>query len=196
MNPTFDLYAPLFSAAEVAQIAGVPRPIIDVWVNRKVIQPTRRQRPAISQRRASKNKGRHSRIGRPMFSCRDAFKAMMVRALAEWLTLGSPESSSIASNAEATKLHRESARVAEVAVGGEWMWACARSSERGKLLNIYAYASRNAGHWEFDMHVGVAGEAPCFGWERPHLFVPISLLFQRTYEKCKQLLANAHGAAR
>jgi len=52
---------------------------------------------------------------------------------------------------------------AETVSGGEWMYACARSIERGDPLTIYGYAAPLKGKWLFDMHVGARGTEPCFG---------------------------------
>lgn len=184
MQPPFDLYAPLFSVAEVAEIAGVSRPIVDVWVTRDVIKPTRRQRPAARKRYSGKGKRVTQRVGRPLFSCRDIFKALLVRVLADEQALASPVSSLVATLTAVAK-------VADVVDGGEWMWAVARSIERGQPLSVYAYANRNGGEWRLDMHIGALGAAPCFGWKVPNVFIPVGDIFSEAYSKCRQLVGDA-----
>jgi hypothetical protein len=145
-----------------------------------------------------------ARLGRPLFSCRDVFKATLVRVLAEQLAFGSTDSSLVAAKAGAAKLPKgvamklsaDAADIASVAAGGEWMFACARGIERGKPLIIYGYTARVEGDWVFDMHVGALGAAPCFGWDAPHLFVPMSSLFADVYGKCKALLGGDADAGR
>ena len=76
------------------------------------------------------------------------------------------------------------------------MWACARSLERGKPLVIYGYATRVGREWALDMQLGEPGAPPCFGWDVPHLFVPMSSLFADVYGKCKGLLADGSDSKR
>jgi hypothetical protein len=201
MQSPFDIYAGQFSVGELAELTGVSRPIIDVWCNRGVIEPTRRERPTGRKPRprtkSAKAARPEARRGRPLFSCRDVFTASLVRTLAERLAMGSTDSSRVAGVAKLPKdlasklsLNADAAGIASVAAGGEWMWACARGIERGKPLIIYGYASRVKGKWEFDMHVGLAGAEPRFGWHTPHLFVPMSAVFAEAYGKCKTLLAS------
>jgi hypothetical protein len=87
------------------------------------------------------------------------------------------------------------------ATEGEWMAACARSYERGAPIAMYAYATRSEnGEWLLDMHLFNYGEKPSFGWNVPHIFVPISDLYIDVYTKCKKLLGkstdDAHGRER
>ena len=73
------------------------------------------------------------------------------------------------------------------------MWALARSIERGRPFHIYAYAARLDDEWQFDMHIqnpGIASpsEPPCFGWQVPHIFVPVGEIFVAVYNDCKRTL--------
>ena len=118
-----------------------------------------------------------------MFSLRDIFKARMIRELTA-IGLGSSESVEVADEANA-------AEIAEtVAYTGEWMWACARNSEQGHPINMFAYATRSKGKSLFDMHFGETGIAPCFGWQVPHVFIPISEIFIVAYLECKKILGT------
>ena len=78
------------------------------------------------------------------------------------------------------------------AYGGEWMWGMARSIERGKPFFIYAYATRSGGKWRFDMHIETKNTGkpnePCFGWDVPHIYVPVGKIFSVVYDDCKKLL--------
>jgi hypothetical protein len=198
-QPPFDLYAGLFSVAEVAEISRVPRPIMDVWVNRNVLTPTRRQRPATGDPQQNSKKPRPARRpGRPLFACRDVFKASLIRVLADY-GLSSTGSSELAGVTIAAKIPAgvafarnaapwASFEIAEATGGGEWMWACARSIERQRPLFIYVYAAQQNRKWSIDMHVGARGAKPCFGWNRPHIFIPMSELFADVYLRCKEIL--------
>lgn len=199
MQPSFDIYAGLFSVGELAELTGVSRPILDVWGNRGVIAPTRRELPA--GRKPSPRSKSTARRGRPLFSCRDVFTVSLVRVLAERLALGSTDSSRVVDVAKLPKhllsklsLGTDAAGIASIAAGGEWMWACTRGIERGKPLVVYGYASQVKGKWAFDMHIGAPGAEPCFGWDAPHVFVPMSSLFAEAYGKCKELLAASDSS--
>jgi len=175
----FDIYAGLFSVAELADMAGIERPVVDVWTARGVLVPARRERPG-----AAKGKKSSARRGRPVFSCRDVFKARLVQQLFGSLAVTSRDASSIVEAAE------EAPSLADKVAGGEWMYACARAIERGKSQTVYAYAARRNGKWQLDVHVGRHGAEPCFGWAKPHLFVPMSELFTDAYVKCKAVLGQ------
>ena len=68
------------------------------------------------------------------------------------------------------------------------MWAIARSVEQGESLYIYAYATRSEQKWLFDMHIINPGEPPSFGWDVPHMYVPMSAIFIAVYTDCKKFL--------
>jgi hypothetical protein len=68
------------------------------------------------------------------------------------------------------------------------MWVCARSLETNQSINIYAYAAQSADRWLFDMHLGEKGAMPCFGFQVPHVYVPISEIFISVYNECKKIL--------
>ena len=74
-----------------------------------------------------------------------------------------------------------------IANTGEWMWASARSIEKGDPLLVYAYAARPNRKWLFDMHLAKPGEPPSFGYEVPHIYVPMSKIFAEVYGECKRL---------
>jgi hypothetical protein len=90
---------------------------------------------------------------------------------------------------KAEKALIDAAQIADsVARSGEWMLATARSVEQGEPLYIYAYATRSEQKWLFDIHIANPGEAPSFGWDLPHMYVPMSAIFIAVYTDCKKLL--------
>jgi hypothetical protein len=217
----FDLYRPLFTAAKLADLSGVKRPVIDTMATRGFIRASGREQPA-TPRRQSATKGTRRGVskGRPLFSARDAFKVRLIRVLAaqaglelgysafmgdkakDW-TITESELAQLVAVAESAEA------AAEIADGpatqGEWMWAMARSIERGKPFYIYGYATRREDEWVFDMHIENPGvesptERPCFGWRLPHIYVPVGEIFHRVYNDSKELLgismesANSKGA--
>ena len=184
----FDLYVGQFTTGEVAQVCGVSRPVIDMWGTRGFIEPTRRERP-IAGRLASTTKERRSRTskGKPLFSARDMFKARLLQVLAAQLGIALSDSVLVARKAEKALI--DAAQIADsVARSGEWMWATARSVEQGESLYIYAYATRSEQKWLFDMHIINPGKPPSFGWDVPHLYVPMSAIFIAVYTDCKKFL--------
>ena len=184
----FDLYVGQFTTGEVAQVCGVSRPVIDMWGTRGFIEPTRRERP-IAGRLASTTKERRSRTskGKPLFSARDMFKAKLLQVLAAQLEIALSNSVLVARKAEKALI--DAAQIADsVARSGEWMWATARSVEQGEPLYIYAYAGLGREQkWLFDMHIINPGEPPSFGWDVPHLYVPMSAIFIAVCANCQKV---------
>jgi hypothetical protein len=179
----FNLYAGLFTPTKVANFCDVKRPVIDTMSTRGFIGPTRRERAT----------------DRPLFSFRDVVKVRMMRVLAP-LGVGLKESSLMVDKVKKRKITESEAAMAELAdiadtpaMRGEWMWAMARSVERGKPFYIYAYVARFDGKWQFDMHIEDSGvetpnEPPRFGRKVAHIFVPVSEIFIAVYEDCKKVL--------
>jgi hypothetical protein len=182
MQPAFDIDAALFTVTELAQVSGISRSAIDMYLHRGVLTPTRRERTS-SPTRKTKGRGRKATHGRPMFSVVIIFKARLIRELGNAVGLG-PSESSLASdaavNAEIPTRERKPA-------GGNWMWVCARSVEKNQPLNIYAYAARSDDKWLFELHLGEKGALPRFGWARPHIYVPLSEIFIAVYNECKNI---------
>jgi hypothetical protein len=214
----FDLYKPLFTAGKLADLCGLNRAAVDTMATRGFIRASGREQPA-TPRRQSKSKGRPTRAskGRPLFSARDAFKVRLIRVLAAQagLELGHSafmgdkakdwpitESERAKLVAEAEAAEATSIAAAEIAdrpaAQGEWMWAMARSIERGQPFNVYGYATRREDDWVFDMHIENPGvesptEPPCFGWTTPHVFVPVGEIFNQVYNDGKKLLGLTMG---
>ena len=210
---SFHLYRPLFTAGKLADLCGVKRPVIDTMATRGFIRASGRE-PAATPRRQSATKGRRppASKGRPLFSARDVFKVRLIRVLAaqaglelgysafmgdkakDWTITESELAQlvAVAESAEVTAI--AAAEIADrPATQGEWMWAMARSIERGKPFYIYGYATRREDEWVFDMHIenpGIASpsEPPCFGWQVPHIFVPVGEIFVAAYNDCKRTL--------
>jgi hypothetical protein len=186
----FDIDAALFTVTELAQVSGISRSAIDMYLHRGVLIPTRRAR-TLSHTRKTKVRGWKTAQGRPMFSVIIIFKARLIWELGNILGLG-PSESSLASDealrAEIPAGELEEENVAEIPAGRNWMWACARSVATNHPINIYAYAARSADRWLFDMHLGEKGANPCFGLQVSHVYVPISEIFINVYNECKKIL--------
>jgi hypothetical protein len=196
----FDLYKPLFTAGKVADLCGVNRPVIDTMGTRGFIRASGREHATQPQ---PKKKGRPAEKGRPLFSARDVLKVRLMRVLADETDYALTESKGMAAWAEETseadqkKIAEYEASISMLADAptyqGEWMWFLARTIERGRPALIYAYATRAGGKWQFDMHVENPGvekpsEPPCFGWDVPHIYVPVGKIFSAVYNDCKKLL--------
>lgn len=170
----FHLYVGQFTAGEVASMCGVSRPVIDTWGTRGFLQPTRRERQSPS-RVGAKTKSTDLKKGKPLFSAADAFKAQLLKLLSE--DVGTPLEIGAASEVAGAAAYK-----------GEWMWAVARGVEKEKPLLVYTYVARVKSKWQFDMHIGERGKAPCFGWSKPHIYVPMSDIFTGIYLACKRLV--------
>ena len=161
-----------------------------MYLHRGVLIPTRRAR-TLGHTRKTKVRGWKTAQGRPMFSVIIIFKARLIWELGNTLGLG-PSESSLASDealhAEIPARELEEENVAEIAAGRNWMWACARSVETNQPINLYAYVARSADRWLFDIHLGEKGAIPCFGFQVPHVYVPISEIFISVYNECKKIL--------
>lgn len=153
----FNIYEPKLRPNSAANIVGVTRAVFDMWVNRGYIRRT-------------------NKMGRPLFSAREIFKAKLLQQLSTSIAVSD------------YKEVAEAARI--VADTGEWMWSVARGIESGKPMVVYAYAARIKSKWKFDMHIGKRGEEPCFGWDAPHIFVPMSEIFIEVYKECKKVLSS------
>jgi hypothetical protein len=142
-----------------------------------------------------------------MFSTQQIFQLRLIREFAAQTALGSSDTLLVGKAADHAKMMlayirkhakaiAESGEVAETfATEGEWMWACARSYERGSPIPMYAYATRSEdGEWLLDMHLFNYGEEPSFGWEVPHIFVPMSHLYLEVYVECKRILGRSKEA--
>jgi hypothetical protein len=192
----FDIDAALFTVSELAQVSGISRSAIDMYLHRGVLIPTRRAR-TLSPTRKTKVRGWKTAQGRPMFSVIIIFKARLIWELGNTLGLGPSESSLASDEAVRTEIparELEAGNDAEIPAGRNWMWACARSVETKQPINIYACAARSAGRWQFDIHLGEKGAIPCFGLQVPHVYVPISEIFFSVYNECKKIVGvtDAH----
>jgi hypothetical protein len=185
-QPRFDLDAALFTAGELAEVSGLSRAMVDVWVSRGLLEPTRRER-AKRQTKGRVRKGQ----GRPMFSSVAIFKVRLTLELGRHLGIGLSEWVALSNIAELAKIPSYIANIAEVAdmiAGGNWMWAVARGIENGKPFKICSYATQDHGEWLFDMEIGEDRRQPRFGLEVPHLFIPMWRVFETVYVECKKLL--------
>jgi hypothetical protein len=191
----FDIYAGQFAAGEAAAMLGIKGPVLAMWGQRGLWEPTRRE--GASERRGHRTSSkRGSPKGKPLFSARDIFKARLLHMLSGQMGLHLGKSLEVAQEVRETAEHVaelvsaiEAAELADtVAMTGEWMWAVARAYERGQPLHVYVYASRPGPKWQFDMHVGERGEPPSFGWAVLHLYIPASDIFIAIYNDCKKLL--------
>jgi hypothetical protein len=182
----FDIGAGQLTATDVARLVGVQRPVIDTVLAREQLAPTRRG-----------TSGHKKTKGRPLLSFEDALQLSLMRTVS---TLGIPMSKSSEPLAPVNMKFTGPkaavdlmAKMSEVARSPGWTWAMARSIERGKPFFIYAYVTRQKGDWRYDMHVENPGtekprEPPCFGWDVPHIYVPVGEIFAAVYNDCKELL--------
>jgi hypothetical protein len=181
MSIPLQIAAALFSVAEAADVAGVPRKFLDLWVSQKKIQPTR----WVSTTRPKSAKSR----GRPMFSVRVIFTVRLTRALHS-LGLTYLDAAAIANQTEKGKIAESETADFLISTDGDWMTACVKNIHSGSSLHVYAYAAQFNEKWSVDVHLGSSRAAPSFGWQAPHIFVPASDIFFAVYRDCAKLLGT------
>ena len=182
----FSLDAPLFTSAELAEVSGLARSMVDVWVSRGLLQPTRREQSP----RRTKGKVRKGH-GRPMFSAIAIFKVRLACELGRHLGIGLSEWVPLGGLAGAAETGSDATNIAEATnllAGGNWMWAVARGVENDKPFKTYSYATNATGKWLFDTQIGQQHQTPSFGLDVPHLFIPTGIIFETVYTECKKLL--------
>lgn len=195
----FNLDAAVFTTGKLAEIAEVDRRVVDVWLNRGLLQPVRRERSSAAKRRP----GATSQ-GRPLFAIDTVFQVRLARelghhiglGLSEWIELaqqlqhdgvvGGQQGRGGGSTASRRRLH-EIAKVTAMAAGGNWMWANARAIESGESFVLHGYATNARGKWLMDVAIGDR-HAPCFGLATPHIFIPMSSIFAEVYRRAKEML--------
>ena len=116
----FDIDAALFTVTELAQVSGISRSAIDMYLHRGVLIPTRRAR-TLSPTRKTKVRGGKTAQGRPMFSVIIIFKARLIWELGNTLGLG-PSESSLASD-EALQCRDSSTRTWGRKCRGNCCWS-------------------------------------------------------------------------
>jgi hypothetical protein len=189
----FDLYAGQFSVGEAATILKMKPSVLAMQVQRGLISPTRREVAAGSRKK-------RERQGKTRLSLRELMKVDTQNALAS-MGFSLTESVPVGDKMKRTTEHvaarlftLEAIEVADrISTTGEWMWAMARSIERGKPFYIYAYAARQKSGWELDMYIENPGvvkpsQPPCFGWDVPHIYLPVSAIFTTLYSDSKKVL--------
>ncbi len=184
-----DISSPGFSATELAVVAGANRKLIDPWLERDLLEPTHVRRTG----------GRKS----PRFSVIAVFKARVIRELLETVWIGASPAVDFGVKAEevsAKKAEAASHLVAELAthdaladlstvIADEgWMWAVARSVERGKLLPIMAAITRSTDCWDLFLEFDVGKFADRIEADRPYVVIPIGAIFASVYSKCKAIV--------
>jgi hypothetical protein len=168
------IYEPVFSTNELSAIAGIDRKLVNLWLERGIIEPSRTEQLAVRTR--------------PHFNCVAIFKARLTRELSELLDMSSSSSrfagvgAELADNPSAGKA--DIRRVVDVAASPGWMHANARAAERGKPLNFYAGLSRTKACWEFRMDLDVRKLVDHFG-KTSFVLIAIGALFDEVYLACK-----------
>lgn len=174
-SPT-SIFAPTFSSTELCKIAKIDRKLVNLWLERDVIQPSRTEQLPVRTR--------------PYFSCVAIFKARLTHELSGLLDIGASSSSIAGLGAEVadnpTIPTPEILRVIHVAASEGWMHGSARAVERGKPLNFYAGLSRSERCWEFRMDQDVHKLAGHFK-KLPFVLIPIGTLFDAVYLDCKSV---------
>lgn len=165
MTDPINIELPLFSVAELAHVAGLGRGLVDLWVHRGLIKPSRVDRLTIRTRSS--------------FSIATIFETKLVRVLGDRLALGVSDAGGVAH------------KIAEAVVDDKkWMFNAARHAERGKVFALFAVVSRSGDCWQSVLHVGSDNIRLEFGKDVPEIVAPIGELFYPLYNGCKAILAG------
>lgn len=182
LNP-IDIHAPQFTAADAARIADVDPGLLKLWIKRGLLEPARIERLTVRRR--------------PHFSIVTIFKLKLMLVVGESLSVGPSKMKGAADQAalEAEKKTKLSsgptgaALVRAVADDG-WMWAVARSAERGAPLNVMGAATLSNECWDFRLYPPGANFTPGFGDNVPYAVLPLGAIFSSVYRDCRTLLAK------
>ena len=158
-----DIDLPLFSAAQVAHVAGIRRGLVDLWVHRGVIEPSHLDET--------------TRRARASFSLAVAFEARLMRVLNEHVGVGSTDASEI---------------LKSVMDDRNWLYHVARHSARGDTLELFAIVTKIDGCWQTVRCVGADKIKLEFGKEVPEIVVFLGAIFKSVYDDCLAML-SPHG---
>jgi hypothetical protein len=155
---------PLFTTAELAQAVGVNRGLVDVWMHRGVIRPSKVGQSAIR--------------GPAMFSVVAIFEVKLIRVLGECLAIGPSDAG----------------KVAEIARGvigdGKSLWSLARGIERNKPIDLVVAISRVRGSWKVINLIGRVTAPKEFDRETAFAMVPFAAIFEGVYAACKKIQSS------
>ena len=126
MADPIDIELPLFSAAELANVAGLDRGRVDLWVHRGIICPSRVDRLTVRSRSS--------------FSMIVVYEAKLIRDFGEHVGVGPTDAVKAA---------------AAVIDDGKWLFHAARHAEAGDILDHFAIVSRSEDCWQANFHVGL-----------------------------------------
>lgn len=171
------IFDPAFSSNELCTVAGIERKLVNLWLERGVIQPSRTEQLALRTR--------------PHFSCVEIFKARLTRELSGLLDIATSASriagvgAEIADNPAASS--PDIRRIVRVAASPGWLHGSARAAERGKPLNFYAGYGRSENCWEFRMDMDIRKLADHFD-SVSFVLIPIGGIFDATFLQCKSVI--------
>ncbi len=172
----FPLDLPLFTFTDLKQVSRLASGTADALLHRGVIGDESAKLADTKKKRRTRNQRRFSAIG--------IAKARFIAELLSHRLMDSTNVTSIVNNRDF---------IFALDAKEHWMWAIARGVESGKRLELYCYATYSVSDKKWQIDVKFRDELqkdpwPCFGLEEPHVFIPISEIFERVYVECKELL--------
>ena len=176
MTATIDLNAPLFSGADLKQATGLDDEVFKVWLKRGTLRPARREKLAVRSR--------------PHFSIIDIFKAKLAAALGNSFPIGPSLWMEAAEEMKKPPKQAVSPVLVHLLADEGWMWAVARSVERGKPLALFAAVTSDRGCWEYHLGLQKPFSPEEFGAGVPYLVIPVGEWFASVYRKCQFLLRD------
>ena len=161
---------PYFSVAELASVAEIDRGLADQWIHRSLIRPTR------VERAGSRN--------RPIFSVRGVFKARLICILNDRFNFAPGQSAPVANDSD-------SAELAELLAGEDWMYAAARGIDRSKPMNFWVAVTRIQKCWRWQLIFPTESGIAPFGPAIPYIMLPLPEMFSPVYLACRAIHAGS-----
>ena len=184
-----DIEIPLFTINEAARAAEVERSLLNVWMQRGVITPTRVDKSGARER--------------TLFSVADIFRVKLARILRSQLGLGPNDSDEVSkatmsiSFAAAAGIDdalrgdpRSGAldKLTKVIADPTWMWAIARSIERDKPpLPLVCGISRADDCWTVLVDLKPEKLVERFGADATYSIFPMWKIFDEVYTACRTI---------
>jgi len=168
----FPLDLPLFTFSDLKQVSKLASGTADALLHREVIGDESAKPTDAKKKRRTRNQRRFS-----------AIEIAKARFIAELLSHRLMDSRNVVSVVNDPKF------IFAVDKKEHCMWAIARGVESDKRIELYCYATYSDKKWKIDPKFrNELKDGPCFGLNEPHVFIPISDIFEKVYSQCKELL--------
>ncbi len=184
---TVDITDPRFTARDLSEVAMIDRKLVNLWLERELIEPTLIKLLEVRKR--------------PMFSVVGIYKARLMRLLTDHLQMST--SGLKLAGSEIAKANRRGAAaasgiksVAHAIADTGFLWAVKRSVDEnrplardsaGKPLALYGAVALVDDCWDFHLDFDLNELATRFASEVPFALIPVESTFASVYRQCLAL---------